>query len=73
MAETLSRYERAKRAFDKASKRAETVNAFGAVCDECGEPMQVIEQFRGSSYYVTGKCPNGHTIERFGRAETETK
>jgi hypothetical protein len=73
-AKRLSRFERARDRFTKsrAKKRIVVTNE---VCPESSPKapcrMTVTEEFRGEAYHVTGECPNGHTVERYGYAQLE--
>lgn len=69
--ERLSRYERAAQAFAKGAKNSERSSTFVGQCQQggCTKPMTITETFRGASYRVTGTCPEGHSIERYGYAQ----
>ena len=59
--------------FDKAGKTVREVTSFSA-CPECGIPMEVKRTWRRDKgdrdlYAITGLCPNGHKVERYGYGE----
>ena len=60
--------------FDKAAQTVREITTFSA-CPECGMPMECQRTYRhekgakATLYRITGLCPKGHKIARYGYGE----